>query len=187
MKGSPGAVPEECGLQIRIIIFSSLFLKMSTFSLVFFVYYCTLTLCTSTSLFLCSLMEGFGSGRSKKTTRQLKGTVSVMKGWRGAVPEECGFIHGGLSELQHNVLQRTERSLNEGDREEREGRGRRRFLINNKINHTFLSLIFARYWFVFKLKRSRQGCVEHAKKVTRHLVLRIRDVYPGSRSFSSQK
>jgi hypothetical protein len=46
-----------------------------------------------------------------------------MKGRPGAVPEECGFIHGGLSELQHNVLQRTSVILNEGDREEKEGRG----------------------------------------------------------------
>jgi hypothetical protein len=64
-------------------------------------------------------------------------TDERMTGGPGAVPEECGFIHGGLSQLQHNVLQRTERSLNEGDREENEGRGRRRFLKKQKTNLSY--------------------------------------------------
>jgi hypothetical protein len=56
-----------------------------------------------------------------------------MKGRPGAVPEECGFIHGGLSQLQHNVLQKTaQRSLNEGEKA----------FLKNKNYPTFLSPIF---------------------------------------------
>ncbi len=53
-------------------------------------------------------MEGFGSGRSKKNNKTINKDYlkrdERMKGRPGAVPEECGLIHGGLSELQHNIL-----------------------------------------------------------------------------------
>jgi hypothetical protein len=67
--------------------------------------------------------------KKKKTINKdcLK-TVERMKGRPGAVPEECGFIHGGLSELQHNVLQRT--SQRSQMKETKDGMGMRRFLKN---------------------------------------------------------